>query len=178
MKYFRRFVLFVAGRLLVLVAVLGILVTVFYFSMNASNIYVILKDGMARRTQVIMMNSDLETLNNYFSASYLERDTMLKNMDTQGSVYTNYYDIKGIDHRLSLERVWCWPWDDTATAVFVESVRGIDGRLKASVRTQAMEMGLGIAPPAWQTIRYDAILARENGRWIIRNLSQREVVNP
>ena len=176
MKYFRRLCLFIASRLLIILAVLGILITVFYFSMNASNIYVILKDGMARRTQVIMMNSDPQSLSNYFSASYLDRDVMLKSMDTSGSVYTNYYDISGIDHRLSLERVWCWPWDDTATAVFVESVRGIDGRLKSSVRTQALEMGLGATPPAWQTIRYDAVLGKENGRWIIRNLSQREVV--
>ncbi len=176
MKYFRRFCMFIAGRLLVLLAVLGVLITVFYFSMNASNIYVILKDGMARRTQVIMMNSDAQSLTNYFSASYLDRDTMLREMDTAGSVYTNYYDITGIDHRLTLEQVWCWPWDETATAVFVESVRGIDGRLKSSVRTQAQEMGLDNAPPPWQTIRYDAVLVRENGRWIIRKMSQREVV--
>ena len=97
MKYFRRLCLFIASRLLIILAILGILITVFYFSMNASNIYVILKDGMARRTQVIMMNSDPQSLSNYFSASYLDRDVMLKSMDTSGSVYTNYYDISGID---------------------------------------------------------------------------------
>ena len=53
---------------------------------------------------------------------------------------------------------------------------GIDGRIKSSLRAQGLEMGLTVSPPAWQTIRYDAILVRENGRWIIRDVSQREVI--
>ncbi len=176
MKYFRRLTWFVATRLFVLVAVLGVFVTAFYFAMNAANIYVILKDGMARRTQVIMMDEDASPLRNYFSASCLERDEMLRVTAGEGSVYTNYYDITGIDHRLSLEYVWCWPWDDTASATFVERVVGIDGRVRSSLRAQALDMGLTVSPPEWQTIRYDAILVRENGRWIIRDLSQREVI--
>ena len=49
MKHLRRAVWFVAGRLLVLCLVLGILITVFYYAMNLANIQIILKDGMANR---------------------------------------------------------------------------------------------------------------------------------
>ena len=176
MKYFRRLTWFVATRLMVVVAVLGVFVMAFYFAMNAANIYVILKDGMARRTQAVMMGEDMAQLENYFSPACLDRDEMLRVTAEDGSVYTNYYDIKGIDHRLQLEYVWCWPWDDTASATFVERVVGIDGRIKSSLRAQGLAMGLTVSPPAWQTIRYDAILVRVDGRWMIRDLSQREVI--
>ena len=53
MKYLRRFLWYVATRLLVVCCVLGILTTAFYFAMNASNIYIILKDSMAKRAQEI-----------------------------------------------------------------------------------------------------------------------------
>ena len=176
MKYFRRLVWFAATRLLVAVAVLGVFVMAFYFAMNAANIYVILKDGMARRAQVILMGEEDVKLEKYFSPACLYQDEMLRVTAEEGAVYTNYYDITGIDHRLNLEYVWCWPWDDTASATFVERVVGIDGRIKSSLRAQGLEMGLTVSPPAWQTIRYDAILVRENGRWIIRDVSQREVI--
>jgi len=175
-KQLRRLIWFIASRLFVAVLVLGILVTVFYFSMNAANIYVILKDGMARRAQVIMMDEDPAVLNGYFSDVYLQRDTLLTATLEHGSVYTNYYDITGINHSLQLESVWCWPWDDTARAVFVESIQGIDGRLKASVRLMAQEMGLTNAPPAWAKIRYEAVLTKDNNRWVIRNLTQNGVL--
>ncbi len=176
MKYFRRLVWFAATRLLAAVAILGVFVTAFYFAMNAANIYVILKDGMARRAQIIMMGGESSKLESYFSPACLYQDEILRVTESEGSVYTNYYDITGIDHRLSLEYVWCWPWDDTASATFVERVVGIDGRIKASQRAQGTALGLASSPPAWQTIRYDAVLVRQSGRWIIRDLSQREVI--
>ncbi len=177
MKYLRRLVWHIASRLLVLVCVLGILVTVFYFAMNASNIYVFLKDGMAKRAQVVMMGEDEGILRDYFSDYYLQRDPMLRAVREGGSVYTNYYSITGIDHRLRLEFVWCWPWNDSAQATFVESVEGIDGRMKASVRSMASGMGLPSAPPAWNTIRYKAVLTRERGKWTIRSLEQVAVLS-
>ena len=176
MKYLRRLIWHIASRLLICVCVMGILVTVFYYSMNASNIYVLLKDGMAKRAQVIMMGEDESILKNYFSGAYIDRDDMLRTVKAEGSVYTNYYSITGIDHRLQLEFVWCWPWDDVARATFVESIEGIDGRLQASKRGMAAEMGLGNSPPEWNRIRYKAVLTRENEQWIIRSLQQEAVL--
>ena len=62
MKYLRRLIWYVSTRLMVLVAVLGLAVLCFYFFMNATNIYVILKDGMAKRAQTVMMGADQEEL--------------------------------------------------------------------------------------------------------------------
>ena len=138
MKYLRRLIWYIASRLLICVCVMGVLVTVFYYAMNASNIYVLLKDGMAKRAQVFMMGEDETVLEDYFSESCISRDEMLRALREGGSVYTNYYSITGIDHRLKLEFVWCWPWDDVARATFVESMEGIDGRLLSSMRGAAV----------------------------------------
>ena len=58
MKYLRRFVWYLASRLLLICVVLGLMVVGFYYAMNMANIYVVLKDGMAYRAQVVMMGAD------------------------------------------------------------------------------------------------------------------------
>lgn len=72
MKYLRRLIWYICSRLLVLCCILGLIVMAFYFSMNATNCYILLKDGMAKRAQVIMMGSDVE-LSSYFAPAYLDR---------------------------------------------------------------------------------------------------------
>ena len=49
MRYLRRLVWYIASRLFIALILLGILTVTFYYAMNATNIYVIVKDGMARR---------------------------------------------------------------------------------------------------------------------------------
>ena len=54
MKYLRRIIWFFANRLLVACVILGLIMTVFYYAMNLSNIQIVLKDGMASRAKYIM----------------------------------------------------------------------------------------------------------------------------
>ena len=54
MKYLRRIIWFFANRLLALCLILGLIMTVFYYTMNLSNIQIVLKDGMANRAKYIM----------------------------------------------------------------------------------------------------------------------------
>ena len=175
MKYLRRLIWYVSSRLLVAVAVLGLMIMAFYFSMNAANIYVILKDGMAKRAQVVMMGED-ENLNAYFSPAYLERDALLIEARSGKSSYQNYYTIKGFDHRINLDSFWCWPWEDTARATITERIPAIDGKLKASARDAAAAAGVTLASPKWQTTQYSVLLSRENGQWRIRNLTVAKVI--
>ena len=58
MKYLRRIIWFFANRLLVLCVILGLIMTVFYYAMNLSNIQIVLKDGMAYRAKYIMGMDD------------------------------------------------------------------------------------------------------------------------
>ncbi|MBQ8080274.1 MAG: hypothetical protein IJ240_00065 [Clostridia bacterium] len=171
MKYFRKLIWYGATRLLIVCLVLGLLMTGFYLAMNASNIYIILKDGMARRAQVVMQSSDEKELSNYFSSSYLASDPALSIARNGNSPYQLYYSITGFDHRLDMESVWCWPWEDTARATVRESIPAIDGKLNAAGRENAEAMALASTPPKWRTARYQVILTQENGHWHIKNMN-------
>ena len=48
MRKLRRFIWYLAGRLLLITVLLGLFTVTFYYAMNASNIYIVLKDGMAK----------------------------------------------------------------------------------------------------------------------------------
>lgn len=175
MKKLRRLVWFIAKRLLILTCILGLMTVAFYFSMNAANIFVILKDGMAQRTLTVMMDDDGEELRKYFSAAYLPMDKRLATLRNGTNPYEPY-QITGIDHRLRMEWMWTWPWEDTARATITEQVPGIDGRIKASYRELTPQEQW--SPPRWPSARYDVILTRENGQWFIRELRNERAYTP
>lgn len=178
MKFFRRITWFICSRLFIACCVLGLMVTVFYYSMNASNIYVVLKDGMARRAQVIMMGENTETLKNFFSDTYLQsgQDLDMINAVNGNSIYRYFYDITGFDHRVDLKWVWNWPWKDTAVATIVERIPAIDGKLKQDKRLEAAGRDDTPASPAWNSVKYEVTLKRKNDRWMITNMKVLEII--
>ncbi len=165
MRYLRRLVWFIASRLFIVLILLGILTVTFYYAMNATNIYIIIKDGMARRAQVVMMNEPVSSLDSYFSPAWIERDALVQNALNGYGAYENC-NITGFDHRITLSRVWCWPWDTTANATIIERIPAIDGKTSAAS---------GV--PAWQSAKYTVILARESGNWKIRNIITTELLS-
>ena len=177
MKKVRRFIWYLAGRLLLVVVLLGVSTVTFYYAMNASNINIVLKDGMAKRAQVIMMQEEPSDLNKFFQSSYLQRDENLLLAIDGKSPYI-YYTVRGIDHRLKMTWMWCWPWENTARAEFVETIPGIDGRVRSGDAEAAKALyGDGYeTPPKWQGGKYAATLVKENNQWHIRSLSLVEMV--
>lgn len=171
MKQLRRFVWYIAKRLFVLTLILGLLTVSFYFAMNASNIYIVLKDGMAKRAQVVMMGENEAELHKYFSESYLLRDPVLMTSKNGTNPYV-MYNIKGIDHRLNMEWMWCWPWEDSARATITERIPAVDGRILASYKQTTPEANWPV--PKWISGRFDVLLIKENGTWRIKNL---ELIN-
>lgn len=177
MKFMYRLIVYIAQRLFVMLMVLLLCVGVFYYAMNLSNINIILKDGMAKRAQVIIMDDSADELDKFFQDSYLQVDQNLK-MALDGKSPYLYYNVRGIDHRLKMTYMWCWPWDSTARATFTESVPGIDGRVRQEYTVQA-KMLYGDEyqnPPKWQSGSYNAVLAKKNGRWTIRSITLNEVL--
>ncbi len=174
MRYLRRGVWYVAGRLFLICLILGISITVFYYAMNLSNIQIILKDGMAARAKTVMgMETDPEILYRYFHRAEPATDEMLQLALAGNSDYAAY-NVRGIDHRLEMGFLWIWPWENAARLTIEERIPRIDGRVKG---TRADEMiaqkGSGaVYPPAWPDARYRVSLVRENGQWKIRELTR------
>lgn len=177
MTKIRRFIWYLAARLFLILAVLSLCVVTFYYAMNASNIYIVLKDGMAKRAQVIMMGESADDLTKFFQGSYLQRDENLQLAIAGKSPYT-YYTVRGIDHRLTMTWMWCWPWDSTARVTFTETIPRIDGRVN-SKNAEAAKALYGEeyeSPPRWQGGKYTATLVKENGQWHIRSIALVETV--
>ena len=171
MKHLRRLVWHIASRLLIITTVLGLLVTGFYYAMNMTNIYIVLKDGMARRAQVVMMTEDVTELRKYFYDSFLNRDAAVQTVVNGTSPY-QAYNIVGIDHRLSMGFTWVWPWDGTARVDVTERIPAIDGRVKGGVAEDYIDSygNDALYPPDWISARYRATLVKENGQWKILSI--------
>ena len=177
MRYFRRFIWYFASRILMLSLALGLMLMAFYLSMNASNAYVIIKDGMAKRAQTIMMGAPEDDLQDYFTVSCLESDADIRTARQNISPYQLYYSITGFDHRINMKSFWCWPWDVTATAVIEEKIPAIDGKLNSTGHDWASALSLSNTPPAWTAGRYRVTLILQNGHWKINVMSFSGTVN-
>ena len=157
---------FIASRLLVVTLLVSILVCAFYMCMNSANIYVVVSDGMDKRVEVILTQEDAAELNNYFHSDFLKADPVLNLAFTESSPYINY-DITDYEHKLSIETLWAWPWDNTATCRIVERVPSITGKVLSSKKNEA-----SATIPAWQGGRYDLTLVNVNGQWKISGMKQ------
>ena len=172
MKELNRFVWYLAKRAAVILLVLTLGVFVFYYAMNASNINIVLKDGMALRAKVIMMDEDSDDLTRYFGEEWLLRDENLQQALRGESPY-KLYIVRGIDHRITLNWFFCLPWDTTATVTFTERIPRVDGRLNGNYLEWAQSL-FGDSyqeVPAWPEATYRASLVKVDGQWKIRSLS-------
>ena len=127
-----------------------------------------------------MMDEDPEELTKYFQTNYLQRDENLLNAMDGKSPYV-IYTIRGIDHRLQLTWMWCWPWDTTAKAEFTERIPRIDGRIKPRPTrrppSRSTVRNNYESPPRWQAASYSATLVKENDQWHIRSIQVKELLD-
>ena len=173
MKYLRRGIWYVAGRLLVICLIFGLMITVFYYAMNLTNIQIVLKDGMAGRAKYIMgITEDPSDLEKYFQANCLDEDEMLSAAGQGNSPYADY-NIRGIDHRLEMGFMWIWPWDNSVRADISEQIPRIDGRVKGLKADEVLAGGGSVYPPEWPEAEYSVQLVRENGQWKIRSMTEK-----
>lgn len=175
MKFVRRFLWYLASRLLIFTVIVSVLILAFYLAMNAANIYILLSDGMQLRASVILTREDAEELNNFFYADFLNQDQTLAIGLSAESPYLNYR-VTGFESDVTMEWVWSWPWEDTAQATIVHRVQDIKGSVVSGKSELVKSGALSASPPAWQGGRYRVTLARERGRWKIAGMTQTQVI--
>lgn len=179
MKYIRRLLWFLASKLVIFSVIVAMLILAFYLSMNASNIYILLSDGMKQRAEVILMHDREEAaeLNSFFMKDFLDNDEALKVAFSLDSPYLNY-NITGFDSELTLEWIWSWPWENTAQATIVHTVTNIKGSALSSKAALVKSGQLSATPPVWRGGRYNMQLYRSGGQWKIAGMLQTQVILP
>ena len=170
MQYVRRLTWFVAGKMILICVLLGMLVCGFFMALNGSNIYVVLKDGMQKRVDVILTRQQAEELNKYFHADFLIADEALGGALNGMSAYSDY-SITGFEYELTVEKLWAWPWDNYANCTVVERVPSISGSVISSRRSEVSER-----IPRWQGGRYDVTLVKVGGEWKIIGMQQKTIL--
>ena len=170
MLYFRRLTWFVAGRMILICVLLGMLMCGFFMAMNGANIYVVLNDGMKKRVDVILTRQQAEELNKYFHADFLIADEALEGALNGNSAYSDY-NITGFEYELTIEKLWAWPWDNFANCTVVERVPDITGKVISSRRSEVSEH-----IPSWQGGRYDITLIKSGGQWKIVGMQQKTIL--
>ncbi len=166
MVYIRRMIWFIASRLALLCALLGMLVCGFFMCLDLGNVYIVLDEGLEKRVEVILTREDAESLNKYFHYDFLNADPALISAFDGTSVYDDY-TISDFEYELTIESLWSWPWDDYATCTVVERVPSITGRV---ISSHAGE--LPADPPSWTGGRYNITLVNDNGEWKIIGMQQ------
>lgn len=170
MLYFRRFIWFIASRLIILCILLGMLLCGFFMCMNLANVYVILDEGLEKRVEVILTREEAEELNKYFHYDFLNADPALNGAFDGSSAYSDYV-ISDFEYELTIEKLWAWPWDTYATCTVVERVPAITGKVLSS---RANEVSKVI--PKWQGGRYNLTLVKESGEWKIIGMQQTTIL--
>jgi len=174
-KHIRRFLSFVASRLVIFSIVAALLILAFYLAMNTANIYLLLNDGMTARASVILTRKNADELVNFFTNDFLLGDETLNIGLSNASPYIDY-SITDFKYNLSLEWVWAWPWENSATATIVERVPRITGKVVEGKQNLVKNGTLSATPPSWYGGRYTVRLVRQDGRWKIDQLTQTQLI--
>lgn len=125
------------------------LVEMFY----VSNIYIITSEGMEKRADCVLGETDANSLQEYFVNDWILQDELLM---TQAY---HPYRVESYDHRLSFEAIKVFPWSKTATVRVVERVKNIQAKPKNEATVDPA--------PAWDNAQMELKLEKIDGRWFI-----------
>jgi len=171
MEYMIRFFSYIIRNLFILAIVATLIVVSFFIAMNASNIFILLNDGLQKRASVILMKEDANELNKFFTEKFLAQDNLLKQNE-----YIDFI-IRSFDHQVSIQWMWNWPWSDKATATVTERVKNIDGELPDDKKSDEEKKNKKkILPPAWKNAKYKLILVKEGIAWKIDKMVLLETI--
>ena len=165
MVYLGRFFWFLIQNLFIIGMIMILVVTAFFIAVNIANIFVVMNDGLERRASVILMKEDASELAKFFTNGFLDSDELLKN-----NQYTNYI-IRNFNHKVSVEWLWAWPWENKGVATVTEKVLNIDGEIpneKKSVNPNTV--GKKVLPPNWENAKYHIELIKIGNSWKINKI--------
>lgn len=174
MKFSLRFVWYILRIVIVAVSAFAILIVAFFVAMDSANVFVIVSDGMKARAESMLLASPTASLDSYFTAKALQSAA------AKPAGYEEF-TISAIRYNLSVESLWCNPWQNTATVTVVESIPDMaytanesetGGEAKEAAATEKPQ------PPRWQRARYKISCIRIADRWRIDSIQKVKDLEP
>lgn len=167
MKTILRLLFFWIKVLTVVFIIVAVAGCSFFVAMDITNLMILVKDGMNMRANVAFApeDYDMDELTKFFTAEYLAGDDLLTD-----ETYDRY-EIEDYDYNTSVERIWCWPWQDEVTLVIACEQHEMDGELKDEFMTQEqIDAGEEVPAPKLENTRYRVYCERIDDKWTIVGL--------
>lgn len=158
----RRVIWYALRIVLIASAVLGLCYGVFTEAMYLSNIYIVVTEGMPLRAEAILRDGSVSELSQYFTEEQILSDAMLYSDDYSGFTVDSY------DYRYDIGRFKVLPWSKNASMVYIERIPTINATPESDTEENA-------SAPAWQAVRYNILLTKTEGRWLISGLEVLEL---
>jgi len=128
-----KFVLYIAGKLLICGAVVLLISFSFHTAENSSQVFMMARDAFSLRTSVILSpidNKDTSLLSGLFTEEYLEKSGLAT--QTTNSSYT----IKSYDQRTDVTVTVIFSWQNTAKV----RVKNVVQDISAAISTSALQI--------------------------------------
>lgn len=159
----RRSVWYVLRVVLIIAAVVLLCYAAFVEALYISNNYIIVTEGMALRADCILNDNSVSTLYDHFSDGERIMDTALF------SGKYDAYHVESYNYDLKIESFSVYPWSKEAKFIVRETVTQIIASPYDDNITEPV--------PEWTNARYEVILEKFSGKWIITKLTVLET-NP
>lgn len=159
----RRSIWFVLRTVLIIAAVVLLCYAAFVEALYISNNYIIVTEGMALRADCILNDNSVSTLYDHFSESERIMDTALF------SGKYDAYHVESYNYDLKIEGITVYPWSKEARFTVRETVTQIIASPYDDNNTDPV--------PEWTNARYEIVLEKFSGKWIVTALTVLEI-NP
>lgn len=170
MDKLRRLLWFLLRNLLIILVVVAAIIGLLFSARAASNIGIIVKEGMRIRADVVLYDADFDMLEAYFTEDFVHNDPLLN-----AGRYDDYV-ISNHSYKILVAGFWCWPWQQHITVRATEVVSNINGDLRSESLSKDPDESR--VPPAWESAELAISLCVVDGKWKIDSLQPIQLVQP
>ncbi len=156
----KRSIWYILKSLLIVAAIVALCLGVFIEGLHASNLYILVTEGMAARADTILNNGSSAELTKYFTEEYLNQDQALYAGAYEGITVSSY------DYRLDVKGFFVLPWSVRATMTVDEHMAAIN-----AAADNVEDGALAPALPEWEAGRYQVIFLKVGSRWYINSIT-------
>lgn len=166
MDYIVRFLFALLKITLIAAIVLTLCVCGFKLAMNVSNIYILVSDGMAMRTAVVLGISQQDELPKFFSNACIQSDPVYLEQ-----TYVDY-EMTAFDSEVEISSLDTTPMATTAKVALKQKVNSVTGFLPVSKQTtEQLANPNKIPAPQWTGNRnFELELTYMDDQWRITNV--------